>query len=311
MSWAVVIIVLAALGALAILPFAIEARKRHADTGALEREGGEFAALDQGATWFRWYGAHTGPVLVLVHGLSTPSWVFSGLIGGLTMLGFRVLRYDLYGRGLSARPGAAQDRALLVGQLRGLLDHLGLDEPVTLLGYSMGGAIATCFASEDPERVDRLILLAPAGMDYSPAPLLARSARWGRLGDWLWRLTGGWHLRRGARAEASGASVIPDYDKRIASEVATRGYLPAILSSERNMLAERLEEEHVAVDEYGIPVLAIWGALDSVIPASAISKLAEWNRQAHHAVIPGAGHALGYTHPKEVLAAISEELRAP
>ena len=300
-----------ALAAFAVFPFLIEARKRPVDPKALNGAGGDFAPLSHGATWYRWHGEGPGPVLVLVHGLSTPSWVFSGLTCGLAGLGFRVLRYDLYGRGLSARPAAAHDRALFTTQLGALLDHLGIEAPVTLLGYSMGGAIATCFAAEHPGRIARLILLAPAGMSYAPAPLLARAARWGRIGDWLWLLAGGRHLRRGARAETPRATAIPDLADRMAREVATRGYLPAILSSERHMLAERLEPEHRQVRDHGLPVLAIWGARDTVIPAAAISKLAKWNRQARHVVVPDASHALGYTHPAEVLAAIEAELGAP
>ena len=300
-----------ALAGLAALPFAIEARKRPVDPQALVREGGEIAPLRHGATWYRWHGDGPGPVLVLVHGLSTPSWVFSGLTDGLAAMGFRVLRYDLYGRGRSARPAAVHDRALFTAQLGGLLDHLGIDEPVTLLGYSMGGAIATCFAAEHPGRVARLILLAPAGMAYAPAPLLARAARWGLVGDWLWLLAGGRHLCRGARAEAPRATAIPDLAERIAREVATRGYLPAILSSERHMLTELLEAEHRQIHDHGLPVLAIWGARDTVIPPPAISKLTEWNRRARHVVVPDASHALGYTHPAQVLAALKAEPSAP
>ena len=298
-----------ALAGLAALPFVIEARKRPVDPQALVREGGDFAPLRHGATWYRWHGDGPGPVLVLVHGLSTPSWVFSGLTDGLVAMGFRVLRYDLYGRGRSARPTIAHDRVLFTAQLGGLLDHLGLDEPVTLLGYSMGGAIATCFAAEHPGRVARLILLAPAGMAYAPAPLLARAARWGRLGDWLWLLAGGRHLRRGARAEAPRATAIPDLGGRMAFEVATRGYLPAILSSERHMLTERLEAEHRLIAKAGLPVLAIWGEQDVTIPIASMGMLGQWNRNAYQSVIPVVGHALGYTRPNEVLAAIEEHLR--
>jgi len=304
---------LIALAGIAALPWLLEARRGRADPIALAEADGEFAVLGHGATYFRWHGAGDGPVggpvLVLVHGLSTPSWVFSGLIPGLTMLGFRVLTYDLYGRGLSARPKVRHDRTLFVRQLAELLDSQGLREPVSLLGYSMGGAIATVFAATHPDRVSRLILLAPAGMVYRPAPLLARAARLGWLGNWLWGMRGAALIRKGAQQDAKGPTAIPDLYTRISRETATKGSLRAVLSSERNMLAEHLETEHRAIAKTGLPVLAIWGEQDETIPIASMGMLTQWNRNAYQSVIPGVGHALGYTRPKEILADIEEHLR--
>ncbi|HFQ15963.1 MAG TPA: alpha/beta fold hydrolase [Rhodobacteraceae bacterium] len=298
-----------AVAGLIALPYLLEARRGRADPVALARADGSYALLPDGATYFRWFGAGTGPILVMVHGLSTPSWVFMGLVDGLTMLGFRVLTYDLYGRGLSARPKLVHDRALFIRQLEGLLAQQGISGPVTLLGYSMGGAIAVAFAAAHPGRVARLILLAPAGIDYRPAPLLANAARWGRFGDWLWGLLGARFLQRGAAREARGPTVIPDLAARIRRETRTKGYLAAILSSERNMLAEVQEDAHRQIAEAGTPVMAIWGEADTVIPLTAMGKLSKWNRAAYQYVLPGAGHGLGYTRPKEILAAIEEHLR--
>ncbi|HHB80792.1 MAG TPA: alpha/beta hydrolase [Aliiroseovarius sp.] len=300
---------LAALAAILAAPWLIEMMRKRSDPVALAAADGEFAVLSHGATYYRWFGAGHGPVLVMIHGLLTPSWVFTGLTGGLNMLGFRVLTYDLYGRGLSARPKLPHDRALFTTQLAELLASQKIDAPVTLLGYSMGGAIASVFAATYPQRVARLILLAPAGMDYHPAPLLARAARTGLFGDWLWAMRGGPFLRKNARASASQPTTIPDLEARIARESATRGYLPAILSSERNMLAERHEAEHRAIAAAGLPVTAIWGEQDGTIPLSAMGKLPQWTRNAYQYVIPGATHALCHTHPQEILTALEEHLR--
>ena len=82
-----------------------------------------------------------------------------------------------------------------------------------------------------------------------------------------------------------------------------------MLSSQRGMLAETLEEEHRAVSRNDIPVLAIWGREDNVIPIQALGTMAQWNRVARQDVIDGAGHALPFTHAQQASAFITEVLR--
>lgn len=297
------------LAALALLPLLLERRRKPMGKKARRTAPGQFAQLSDGLTHYQWHGPTKGPVMVMIHGQTTPSWVFAGLVPGLTIMGFRVLTYDLYGRGFSDCPRTPQTRHFFIRQLRELLDEVGVGPEFSLFGYSMGGAIATIFAAEEPDRIDRLILLAPAGMDYTPAPLLATARRTGHTGAWLWGLLGAWHLNREAKARALLPSTIPDLPAMIATETGKLGYLRSILSAERNMLTEVLEEEHRELAKMYVAVVSIWAENDTVIPLSAVGKLTEWNRDAYKFVIPGAHHSLGFTRPKEVLAAIQENLR--
>ena len=308
MIWALSV-ALALLIVAVSLPYMREFARRPMGPGMRNKAPGQFATLSQGVTHYQWHGGGEGPVLVLVHGLSSPSWVFSGLVPGLTLLGYRVLTYDLFGRGFSDRPGGAQDRGFFLRQLSDLLADQNVGPGFALMGYSMGGSIATAFAARDPDRVERLILLAPAGLAYAPSPLLANCAKRGRVGDWLWGLLGAWQLKKGARADARLPTVLPNLPKRIRQECARRGYLAAILSSERHMLSERQKADHKAIFQATLPVLAIWAEKDAVIPLSAVGLLAKWNRDAHIHVVPDGRHSLAYTRPKEVLTAIHDHLR--
>lgn len=300
---------LALAGAVFAYPWVTEAMRRPMTDRARGRAPGEFAALEGGVTHYRWHGSRSERVLVLVHGLTTPSWVFDGLIRGFLGMRYRVLTYDLYGRGYSDRARGPQTLEFHTRQLGQLLDEIGINVPVTLLGYSMGGAIATRFAATESDRVERLILLAPAGMGYEPSKFLAVARVAGPFGDWLWGLVGPWLLRRGARDEASGASVITDLPDRISAELKKKGYLAAVLSSERNALQESVTDDHREIAAMYIPTLAIWGEADEVIPISGVGQLAIWNRQAHQEVIPGAPHSLVYTRPTQVLEAMRAFLR--
>ncbi|MEC7764778.1 MAG: alpha/beta hydrolase [Pseudomonadota bacterium] len=305
MAWIIVGIV----ALIVIAPFAREVLRAPVARARPGADEGGFAELSEGKTYYRWFGAPTSHVIVLIHGLTTPHWVFSGLVRGLNLLGYQVLAYDLYGRGLSDRPTNAQTPQFFVHQLDELLAEQGLEGPVSLMGYSMGGIIASAFATNYPDRVDRVILLASGGIDYTPGQPLKRCGNLGLIGDWLWRVRGPKALRRQAARDAAQPTVIPDLETRMAEETARRGYLPAVLSSHRETLAIDLADLHRDMAKTGIPVLAIWAGDDEVIPLTAMGKLTQWNRTARHHVVEGVGHALPHAAPNEIITAITTFFR--
>lgn len=306
MTW---LIPFSALVLLAALPWIMEVLRRPMSERTRGDAPGAFAQLSAGNTHYQWHGPRSTRILVLVHGLSSSSWVFSGLIRGLLAMRYRVLSYDLYGRGFSDRPRHRQTLEFHARQLGELLDALGVQVPVTLMGYSMGGAIAASFAADEPDRVDRLILLAPAGVNYTPGRLLAMARDGGLFGSWLWRLLGGRQLMLAARADAAKPTVIEDLPGQMRREIRRRGYLAAILSSERHALDRSLKAVHREIGAMYIPTLAIWGERDAVIPVASVGEFAAWNRHARQEVIEGADHSLPHTSSKAVLAAIREFLR--
>jgi pimeloyl-ACP methyl ester carboxylesterase len=288
------------------LPFILEQRKPDMDDAARAKAPGQFAQLSDGQTHYQWHGPENGPVLVCIHGLTTPSFVWDQMMPGLTAAGFSVLTYDLFGRGWSDRPKGAQSRSFFLRQLRDLLQHEGLEGPFMLMGYSMGGAIASVFAAEEPDRVSQLILLAPAGIEHRPTRFDVIASRTGRFGLWLMLAFGGALLRRQAQAAAS--KMPADVTERLMAETGWRGYLPAVLSSQQNFLHESLEEEHRDLEALQVPIAAIWGETDTIIPMSAPEQLQDWNPAAKQAILPRASHALVVTHSAEVLESLADLL---
>lgn len=268
---------------------------------------GEIVDLPQGATHAQWHGGARGPVIVAIHGLTTPSPVWDALAEGLVALGYRVLVYDLYGRGYSDNPRGEQDMDHFLRQLDGLLDHYGLGQDLTVLGYSTGGAIATAFAAANPDRMKRLVLIAPAGIEVAEG----REGRFVRetpvLGDWAFAMFGRRRLREAARA--IGPSEVPGLAEIQAGELDRRGYLRAVLSTIRNIRHQPQEREHRALARADIPVVAIWGEADTTIPIRALGTLSAWNRMAKQEMIPGAGHGLPHTHGRQVMEILRDVLR--
>lgn len=107
-----------------------------------------------------------GPPLVLLHGGGPGASGVSNYARNIAALAkeYRVVVPDLPGYGRSSK---GIDRADPFGEvadrIRGLLDRLGLDK-AHFVGNSLGGACALRLALDTPGRVDRMILMGPAGI---------------------------------------------------------------------------------------------------------------------------------------------------
>jgi 3-oxoadipate enol-lactonase len=125
-----------------------------------------------------------GPDVVLVHAVTSNQavWVFTGLVEALAA-DYRVTSYDLRGHGASDTPASGYTSADMVGDLIGLLDHLGIGS-AALVGHSFGGVVAMHAASLHPDRVGGVIL----SDSYFPGlrhiePNLERANVWVDLGE--------------------------------------------------------------------------------------------------------------------------------
>ena len=103
-----------------------------------------------------------GRLVVLAAGFSVPYYIWDPTFNALTTAGFRVLRYDYYGRGYSDRPSIPFNDEMYVRQLDELLKHLRIRAPVDLTGISFGGSFITSFADKYPDRVRSLIYFDPS-----------------------------------------------------------------------------------------------------------------------------------------------------
>jgi len=116
-----------------------------------------------------------GPPLLLLHGFDSSFLEFRRL-APLLATQYTLVIPDLYGFGFSPRiEGAAQGPEPVLRHLEALLqvldDRPDTAGPLGLIGASMGGSVAVELARRCPERVDRLLLLSPAGLTGRPMPL--------------------------------------------------------------------------------------------------------------------------------------------
>jgi pimeloyl-ACP methyl ester carboxylesterase len=115
-----------------------------------------------------------GAPLLLIHGFSSnrqEAWKRTGWYASLAQRGQRLVALDLRGHGESGKPHdpAAYGRDTLLGDITGLMDHLGV-EWTNVFGYSMGARLALSLAIHAHERVGYLILGGVGGKLFDPPP---------------------------------------------------------------------------------------------------------------------------------------------
>ncbi|MFH1985048.1 MAG: alpha/beta hydrolase [Pseudomonadota bacterium] len=254
---------------------------------------GDFVKLSDGVTHYEWQGPESGPVVVLVHGFSTPMYNWDKNGPALVAAGFRVLRYDLFGRGLSDRPAADYSEALFDRQLTELLEALKIPGPVRLVGLSMGGAIATIFAARHPEKVDKLVLVAPAGFPVT-LPFTSKLVRLPVLGSYLMKAVGDRSLIKSVRSSLYAPEKFPEYIEKFQEQLIYKGYKRAIVSTLRHFDLNNQRAAFESAGRHPRPVLVFWGRQDAIIPFEHSEKVLKAMPRARLVPIDDAGHGCQY-----------------
>lgn len=258
-----------------------------------------FLRTPEGRIHYQLSGPDDGPPIVLIHGFSTPLFVWDHTVGALIGSGMRVLRYDLFGRGLSDKPDVPNSPELFEEQLLNLLDGLAITGPVDLLGVSMGGAISVHFWAHHPERVRRVALVSPAGFPLA-LPVAASLVRLPVLGEVIVKLIG----RRVVERQLDKNLFDPEKRARFMAEFVFQfddpGYLPSILSTLRHMPLAEMAHVYRRAAENPRPTLLIWGEQDAIIPIGNAALVCQTLPDVTYHAIPNSGHISHYETPDAV-----------
>lgn len=263
----------------------------------LERKGSgySFIALPSGITRYELKGE--GAAVVLVHGYATPYHIYDKLFDALIEAGYRVLRYDLLGRGYSERVQNTYSPELFAKQLDEITSALLGDEGFVLVGTSMGGSICAAYTAQYPQRVKRLVLLAPAGMDSLKPPLYMKICRLRGVGGLVFYNVASKLLLKKCASEMLFSTQDVDYYMRQFADAARyKGFLRCTLSSLRSTI---LNTSHTAtfyekIGKTELPVLCIWGTLDKTMPYYQAQRFKELCPRARLVTYEGSGHIFVY-----------------
>lgn len=239
-------------------------------------------------------GPEGGPTLVMVNSLGTDFRLWDGFLPHLAP-GWRVLRWDFAGHGLSEAMEGPCTIARHADDLAALMDMAGIGQAV-LFGVSVGGQIGQQIAVTRPDRVRGLIAADTA-------------AKIGDAASWGARIAAVRDKGLGGMADAILERWFP---------AAWRDAHPAELSLWRMMLSRQSAEGYVATCEalrdadltassarIACPTLVIAGLEDGSTPPHLVRGLARLISGARLAEIPGAGHLPMADAPEAVAAAVT------
>jgi pimeloyl-ACP methyl ester carboxylesterase len=229
---------------------------------------GRFVESPGGRTHYVIEGPDDGELVVLVPGATLPLWVWRDLPANLASAGFRVLRYDLLGRGFSSRPWTRYDRDLFDAQLHHLLAGPAAPAPgrkVHLVGLAFGCLIACEYARRHGTQVASVALLGADGFGVS----MSRGDRvkqWPVLGDLLFRVAGNTRLMTRLQGYTADPGLLQWLKDQYAPELLRKGFKRALLSSVRHMPIHDARALYQCIDASPSPMAVIWGSDDRITP---------------------------------------------
>jgi len=236
-------------------------------------------------------GDGSGAVVTFVHGSGPGASGYSNFklnVPTFVDAGYRVVVPDLPGFGYSSKPTDLDYTTdFFVEHLVGLLDELGIDRCM-LIGNSLGGAVCIRAALDHPARIDKLVLMAPGGVEeletYMAMPAMAKMIE---------NFVGGALDRDGLRRVLETLVFDPLH---VTDELVDERYAilqqqpPEVLS---RMIIPNMEAELVDIK---CPVLGFWGVDDELLPPSGGQKISRGCRPSRLIEVADCGHWVMVEH---------------
>lgn len=230
-------------------------------------------------------GFRQAPPMLLIHGSGASGACWTPVIPALAGQQ-HVVRVDLPGMGRS-RPAPSYDVPAQAARVAKVIDTLDLG-PVTVVGHSSGGYVATSLAEQRPELVKAIALIStgPRPEALLPQPALLRAMTSPPIGRLVWALRSNNMIRKGIGVTCVRPVDIPD-DLVAELRGLTYSTFAAVLRGNGEYIAARSVPDRLA--DLDVPVLVAFGAADPRWdPSSAHDYDAVPNARVE--LLPGTGH---------------------
>jgi len=232
-------------------------------------------------------------VVVFIHGSGpgASGWSnFKHNVAAFQQAGFRCVVYDQWGYGKTSKPTDV-DHTLdfFVSGLLALLDHLGIAK-ASLVGNSLGGAVALGAALASPERVEKLVLMAPGGIE-------ARETYFAMDGiqAMVKYPMGSPEFTRDVLAKLLTLLV---FDSSIVDEELVQERWDTLQTQNAHVLATmQIPDLTDRLPEITCETLVFWGSEDKFCPASGVWKLLDASAPVQAELLNRCGHWVMTEYP--------------
>lgn len=246
--------------------------------------------------------AGTGKPVIMVHGLAASLHDWDMMLPELISRGYASYALDLLGHGESPKPeGPDQYTSESVfTHMAAWMDSLPIDEPVILIGHSLGGYMCLQYTLQNPERVRALVLANPFFSQSQLPPMLRfflrrtlhNTSQIERTPYWLFRMfIDVTSLQFGNSSERMHN--LPEL-VRIQTALDYKRAAPGIYNIPRTLRELGPNLSHIKQ-----PTLVIWGARDQTIDPKTFPILVESLPNARAEIMPVCGHVPHQCHAKE------------
>lgn len=252
---------------------------------------GHFVTLNDGLR-LHYLDSGSGDAVLFIHGSGPGASGHSNFklnYPEFATAGHRVLVPDLPGYGASDKPETDYTLDFFVDALFGLLDALGIAR-CTLVGNSLGGAIAIKMALDQPQRIARLVLMAPGGLMEKEQYYLQMEG--------IQKM--GAAFANGELNDADGMRRLLSlqlFDPAQISDETVNERVAVVLEQPRCVLT-RMQVPNLAgrVAELSCPILGFWGMNDKFCPASGAQTLMDACRNIRFVLLSECGHWVMVEH---------------
>ena len=232
-----------------------------------------------------------GPVVLWLHGSGPGASGYSNFKGNypeFAAAGYRNIVLDLPGFGRSDKPEDTEYcLEFFVATLSGFLDAVGI-ERCTLLGNSLGGAIALGQALARPESVAALVLMAPGGVEER---------------ETYFQMEG---IQRMVELYSAGPMGVEEMRQVMSLQLFDASQLDDALLAERAAVAAtqprslfagmRVANMTARLGELRCPILGFWGSNDRFNPIGGALKFLDHAPQARFLLLNRCGHWVQVEH---------------
>jgi pimeloyl-ACP methyl ester carboxylesterase len=224
---------------------------------------------------------NSGRIIILLHGLGASAERWLPIMPYLAER-YRVIAPDIVGFGLSEKPTVDYTVEFFSKFLGEFINHISVENPINIMGSSLGGRIAIEYAIQNAQNIEKMILVAPAGINEEPTEALhsyIQAALHPTIDDAKKAF-----LMMAGNNRVIEQDVISDFVNRMLLPNSRLSFMSSLLGLKKSTLTQE------RLGKISNPTLVLWGKDDRVIPIKNATRFYTSIKNSKHEEMEKCGH---------------------